>query len=382
MLQITLKTRVFFLSLLFLTFFLGKQTAIAAEMADVPFVPGSAWLVGSASVVIGRDVEGTNIIPCIMMNQYDNGFVFRVSGGGQHILAIAIDFRQDAFQPEESYRVKLAIEKTSYEQEFAGKAFDKSTLILNTQDRPELYYALSKGKTLRMTVGNSVMDFALFGMQEGLQRMEHCFSGKEEGEIAWREAALVDTSPPVRASETKGGEVATFLTPMPAEQALDEAAEKLQVVAPAAGLFGVAVIKKDTTPRRAVEQKIARQEAITDWQPSFGKKVVRKIQDIFSTGAGPIPDKGKMEGRWRAMSGANLREVLDRWADYSDSRLLWLAGQDFPVRESMVVQGTFETAVLMLLEQYRDEGIRPVGKMYNDSNTDQKVLLIERYGTY
>jgi len=383
--QIMLKARMFFLSFLFLAFFPGKQAAIAAEISDTLFVPGSAWLVGSASAITGRNMQGAGTIPCIMMNQYDNGFVFRVSGGGQHVLAMAIDFRQNAFQPGEAYRVKLAVEKTSYEQEFAGKAFDKTTLILNTQDRPELYYALSRGKTLRMTVGNSVMDFALFGMQEGLQRMEHCFSGKEEGgRTVWEEAALLDTSSSVHAQETEDDEAATLLTPMPAEQLLDEAAKKVQAIAPAAGpaarLFDVAVIRKDASSEKPVEQKVVEQETITGWQPPFGKQANRKIQDIIFTGT--TPGEKKMEGRWRALSGANLREVLDKWAAYSDIRLLWMAGQDFPVRKSVVVQGTFETAVLMLLEQYGDEGIRPVGKMYNDSETDQKVLLIERYGTY
>jgi hypothetical protein len=80
---------------------------------------------------------------------------------------------------------------------------------------------------------------------------------------------------------------------------------------------------------------------------------------------------------WRAMHGAGLQEVLDVWTSQAHVNLLWMAGHDFPVMKSISAQGTFESAVQGLLEQYQGEDERPVGKIYNDPATGKRVLLVE-----
>ena len=86
------------------------------------------------------------------------------------------------------------------------------------------------------------------------------------------------------------------------------------------------------------------------------------------------------EQRWRAIGGSNLRDMLENWSKNANTRLVWTAGYDFPVKNSVIIQGSYEDAVLQVLEQYNSNGIRPVGRIYNDPEAGQRVLLIERIG--
>jgi hypothetical protein len=79
--------------------------------------------------------------------------------------------------------------------------------------------------------------------------------------------------------------------------------------------------------------------------------------------------------RWRVMKGASLREVLDVWATNSNARLVWKSSQDFNVKRSATSQGSFESAVDGLLQQYNGDGNRPTAKLYNDPS-GQKVLVV------
>lgn len=88
-----------------------------------------------------------------------------------------------------------------------------------------------------------------------------------------------------------------------------------------------------------------------------------------------IKDSGP-ETRWLALTGAPLAEVLRVWAEDADVALVWQSEKNFALKESVSKKGTFEDAVFMALNQYNDDAIRPVGEMYRDKDTGQKVLVI------
>ena len=78
--------------------------AAASSAEDDIFVPTSAWLVGPATLA-----HDDKAAPCVMADQYNNVFLFRFSGGGQKLYAMAVDFRQQAFTPGQTYTVKLGL---------------------------------------------------------------------------------------------------------------------------------------------------------------------------------------------------------------------------------------------------------------------------------
>ncbi|MBI4031750.1 MAG: TcpQ domain-containing protein, partial [Proteobacteria bacterium] len=82
-------------------------------------------------------------------------------------------------------------------------------------------------------------------------------------------------------------------------------------------------------------------------------------------------------GNWRAMKGNNLHEILKLWSAQENIDVMWYADTDFTVQKSVSAQGSYEQAVLGLLEQYEKENIRPVGRIYNDAALGRRVLLVE-----
>src|SRR5687768_11841605 len=93
--------------ILFLAVLAGAAFPAKAD-ENMLFAPTSAWLVGSASI-LPQEPGDTLKFPCVMINQFDNGFLVRLSGGDEKIMAMAIDFRQAAFTPDNSYAVKITI---------------------------------------------------------------------------------------------------------------------------------------------------------------------------------------------------------------------------------------------------------------------------------
>ena len=94
----------------------------------------------------------------------------------------------------------------------------------------------------------------------------------------------------------------------------------------------------------------------------------------FKATLGPI----QRETRWFALSGASLKEVMQVWADDEGAELIWQAGGDYALFNSVSQVGHFEDAVFKALSQFDEqEGNRPVGEMYKNPGTGKKVLLIK-----
>ena len=70
------------------------------------FVPSSPWVVGETGLSEVRGIAGLKL-PCMMVNQFDNGFIMRLAGGGQNLSAMAVDFRQPIFAKGRRYGAAL-----------------------------------------------------------------------------------------------------------------------------------------------------------------------------------------------------------------------------------------------------------------------------------
>lgn len=415
----------------------GAGTARAGFDADgvEVFVPTSAWLIGPASVAPVSDAGFS--MPCIMMNQYNNGFVFRFSGGGGRIMAMALDFRQDAFETGETYLLKIEVPPT-FSADLPATAHNKGTVLINLQRAGGFYEALKGGKYLNLTIGGQRLSFAMLGIKEGLERVENCYNPVPQASSGQpREAAAnrgtfnlaadiapgyidkVRTAPPPGPSlaGTKGL-TEENLTPipggdMPAEEALPALEQRLaaldQMLSSAAQrlsqLQPSAMTQQQTQPppqqQPVINSQVQPDPAPASFQPQVDKVPAQPIgRPLASTWTQPVRKGGMSQQpveqqaepsavktasylpqirRWRAMHGSNLREVLDVWTGSENARLIWRSDREYSIPRSFSLEGTFEQVVANILDLYGEERVRPVGRIYYNPDTGQKILLVESY---
>lgn len=170
---------------------LGLFSATPAH-ANTVFVPTSGWLVGPSTLV--SDAEGG--LPCVMMNQFSNGFVMRVSGGDQVVMGFALDVRQNAFTAGKSYDLGIAFD-SGFRKVFKAEAYDTATIMAVTQDAPELYNALRDAREMIIGIEGKTLRFVMLGARDGLTRMEECFNpkGQPRRSPAAHEAAPMPEAP-------------------------------------------------------------------------------------------------------------------------------------------------------------------------------------------
>lgn len=84
----------------------------------------------------------------------------------------------------------------------------------------------------------------------------------------------------------------------------------------------------------------------------------------------------KPETKWFGLSGAQLSEVIQVWSDDAGIRLIWQADRGYALKESVSRVGKYEDAIFEALNQYSDDDVRPVGEMYNDPQSGERVLVV------
>lgn len=91
----------------------------------------------------------------------------------------------------------------------------------------------------------------------------------------------------------------------------------------------------------------------------------------------PAPKEDRRaETRWFGLSGAPLAEVIRVWCDDAGVKLIWQSERNFALKESVSQIGQFEDVVYLALSQYDNEDVRPVGEIYHDPRTGERVLLV------
>ena len=149
----------------------GAVTPNAVQ--DIPaFHSAGQWRVETLATSQTRGMQAINL-PCLLVNQFDNGFHVRLSGGGGSMLAMAIDFRQNIFRKGRRYNAALTIGMTS--QVLHATAFTSNILLFNVRKVPQFYSSLAQGLPMAIDVEGNKMLFTMDNIQEGLTRLEECF---------------------------------------------------------------------------------------------------------------------------------------------------------------------------------------------------------------
>lgn len=100
---------------------------------------------------------------------------------------------------------------------------------------------------------------------------------------------------------------------------------------------------------------------------------------IQSDIAAPAPQPVPAKSRWSAMAGENLKEVVANWSIQENVELVWDANDQFKVLNSLATSESYEQAIAGLLNQYnlQQYNSRPVGQLYIDPNTGEKMLIVQ-----
>jgi hypothetical protein len=72
-----------------------------------------------------------------------------------------------------------------------------------------------------------------------------------------------------------------------------------------------------------------------------------------------------------------MRGVLQLWAREAGVELVWDSAVEFPVKQTLNMQGDFESALEAMLEQYQGDTIRPIGRLHAPPGEGAKFLVIE-----
>lgn len=291
---------------------LGPSAQAQVQSGTIPeFVPSSPWVIGETGLAEVRGVQGVKL-PCMMVNQFDNGFIVRFAGGGNKLSAMAIDFRQPIFRKGGRYGASVYTD-AGFTGAVQGTAFNESTLIFNLRDAGDMYGALKSGKLLGVSIGNNDMRFSLSNMGQGLERLESCFGGAP-APSAQSAAAQIQNPGAAPAVEP-----ATDFAQTPTSLA------EIQAAAPAA------------------EGRSAGHEV-------YIKRGQKMPQNVTSNRMGASPAQ-MGNGPWTAKAGDNLQSVMSGWADKAGVDLQWQASGGGQVAQDFTHNGTFQEAVTALLSE-------------------------------
>jgi hypothetical protein len=85
---------------------------------------------------------------------------------------------------------------------------------------------------------------------------------------------------------------------------------------------------------------------------------------------------------WQANAGQTLRDVLQSWAERTNTELYWSADYDYPLFASFNYQGRFEDAVRLILQGFEKASPQPTARLHLNPELGQSVLVVEVRGNH
>lgn len=386
-------------SLFSVAILLGTAGAAQAES----YAPTSQWLVGPVSA---KSDDNPGPIPCIVSNQFSNGYSVRFSGGGGRLLAMAVDFHQQAFTAHQHYDVQFS-DPGVFFQTVQGAAFDGGTLVFGLADKPEFYKGVQNAKSLTIKLGDNAVSLQMKGLADGFKRMEACYdpdNGRTKQSVRDQASSSELRQNPMLAS---GDDAVPALDAAPANAMAEhrivvgaapqasgaevqDLAARAQAAQEAAAMLGGADKPQTSTaasetPAAAKAQPAADLAAGGAQGRNVGSswsnpKALRADTDVLATATPPSGQKpaDTQTMHWRAVKGADLQSVLTTWTDALGVKLIWMAGPGFTVLQPISMTAQFSDAARTLLAEFEGLPVRPVGQIYRDPKSGQLVIVVRQ----
>ncbi|HPD83569.1 MAG TPA: TcpQ domain-containing protein [Alphaproteobacteria bacterium] len=390
--------------------------AMAQEQQAVPkFAPVSGWQVGNTVLSKERGFSGLKL-PCMATVSYDNGYVVRLSGGGQKILAMAIDFRQNVFHQGRKYPVTLRMGQAGGASSTMAVAFSQSTLLFNLRSLTSFYQQIAVSPYFELDVDGNTMIFELGDIQKSLTKLEQCYdpSAAASTTVAENMPAGVPLSGNVETDNSQENSPAPVaevkwddeITPLPSET------NRLRQVEMRSATQSMVWTAKAGDGLQETLQKWSHQAGVTlDWKADSDGQVVsdlevegdfeEAVQNLMAQNSAALgieanlmtpqqkyaapqslvppvspSSMGVVSRAYVAPVGASLQAVLENWSGRAGVDFVWTANEDFRVK-SAVNENSYETALQSLLGQYENDKLRPAAQLNNDPETGQRLLSVE-----
>ncbi len=304
------------------------------------FIPASPWVVGQTQLAQQRGLKGVKL-PCVMVNEYNNGFTMRLSGGGRSIMALAVDFRQNIFRQGARYPAVFKTD-TGFIQSIKGSAFSPSILIFNMRDANGIYRSLETAKVLSVEIGQNKMRFALGDVGNALRDLESCFNG--EGNYPM----TMVSSPGQTAGPMQGTSASV---PMPdVSQDLPGSFEDITGAQKQAPEFAPPQEDEIYISRRDSHRAAAMKQAGRTSRAASMMKSSASAEANQRPPRQPQPS-GNDSLLWTAREGEDMQAVLQRWGAQAGVDVQWQASASQPITQNVTLSGSFENAVQTLLSQ-------------------------------
>ncbi len=344
-------------STLFVSFLSFVNTANAQMGGGLPtFQPTTGWSVNQTLISKNHGISDVKL-PCMMATEFDNGYVVRIAGGDQKLMALAVDFRQQVFQQGRKYTAQVDVDG-SFVQRVTATAFSNSVLLFNIRSLNGFYRALQNGQYMTLFVEDNGFKFALSDVASGINALESCYTGVP---AATTQMALGNSGPTNMPTDMTAD---TMPLGMPTDMG-DNAMAPITATSAKMGKVESEALG-DTPKTRTASigpQKMTpispsvRPEMSTDRWNSRVSKPIDMPQGVSRNVTGSIAGtSAKMtksaNQTWRAKEGDDIRMTLERWATQADVAIDWQAGQSSgAVVENINYAGSFENAVQMLMAE-------------------------------
>ena len=117
---------------------------------------------------------------------------------------------------------------------------------------------------------------------------------------------------------------------------------------------------------------------MSDVSSEGDEAVIAEESDVVMASAEPASRQVVFKGRaWNALEGANIERVLTEWSNMEGVELIWNNENKFAVLESFDMETSYEQAVQSLLDQYKEDQVRPVARLHVSPESGQKTLVVE-----
>lgn len=336
--------------------------ALAQPKSPV-FSPAAGWEVNAGQLSNARGL-GAMKLPCVLSTEYDNGYVVRFSGGGNQMMALAIDFRQDVFKQGRQYDAMLSL-GSGYVKQVKATAFTQSTLIFNLRPLADFYNAAQNGGEMELDIDGNVLKFSLGRIGAVYPQLENCYNGGTAAPVKPLTTQTASKAP-VASVESEPVDVAAVSAPQPLlpedvaakplPRSLDDIVEKAD--APASGAMTPLPPVASAAPKAApVSTVTPRASTISRAQPDVAPRpaaIARTAPSAATTpaatavAAAPTPPPAVM---WEAKAGDDLKIVLGRWSERAGYDLQWQSDMGGKVAQDIKISGSFEDAVGQLMAE-------------------------------
>ena len=141
----------------------GAQAQDAGE-PELYFYPAAAWEVSK------------NEAMCSIGTTFNNGYIMRLSGDELWVDSMDVNFKQDIFNPDQSYVVGMSVPGVK-NKKFQAQPASSRTLSVGLRKQKEFYKDMRDASVLDLNIDGNEFRFYMTGFANAAEKFERCMAG-------------------------------------------------------------------------------------------------------------------------------------------------------------------------------------------------------------